>query len=113
MSWKPITYEALKDKFDVYTWNVKIGDYGGFSYKKDNHITDKPIDVANIGEIKRCSDNKNYSLKNDVVGLSKTNVELPMVPRNSDFGWDHECNCWTYFTDNTSGKPTYYSEYII
>ena len=112
MSWKPVTYDGLKDSYDYYTWDVSIGDCGGFSYKKTNNITDKPIKIDNIGNIKICS-HDNFTLKFKVVGLSKTSVELPFVPKDTEFGWDHENNCWTYFTDKTTEKPTYYSEYVM
>jgi hypothetical protein len=111
--WKTVTYPELTSMYDYYTWNSTLGNVGGFSYKKNNIVTDKPIAVKNIGQIENCKSDVNYSFKNEVLGLSKTTVELPFVPKNTNYGWCDKSNCWVYFTDNNVDKPTHFSSYIM
>lgn len=111
--WAKVSYPELVNKYDYYTWDASIGSFGGFSYKKDNKIIDnKPITLENIDTIKICKDIP-YTLKNNILGLSKTSVELPYVPLNTEYGWDDKNNCWTYFTEASSDAPQYYSSYLI
>ena len=80
MSWKHNIYEEdLKDMYDAYTWNPKIGPYGGFSYRKGNNFIDILIDVPNIGKFKRCDVDKKFSSKSLQVELFALNYLINII----------------------------------
>ena len=109
-----VTYPTLKTTYKKYTWDISIGNVGGFRYEDyDGNFTDKPIELVNISDIKICNDDITYSTKNNILGVSKTTIDLPNVPIGSEFGWDDTANCWVYFTDDSKCHPTHYASYVI
>lgn len=106
-----VTYGSLKDTYDTYEWDAKVGLHGGFVYTKFNKEIDvKPIKIDNISIIIKCDKNIVYPKKENVSGLNKTNVELENIPLGSLYGWDHSNNAWIYYINDI---PTYYSNYVL
>lgn len=95
-----------------YTWDVSIGEYGGFTYKNnDNKITVEEIKLINIGDITKCLETFEYSNIEDCLGISETTIDLPNIPKGSKFGWDDKAFCWVYF-EKAFIKPSYFAKKI-
>ena len=114
-----VTYDGLKDLgFDSYMWDASIEPTGGFVYVKENggEKIEQPIDLSDIGDINKCEQGRIFSFKTDISGLSKVSDSITRrfshsIDKDTTYGWDHEANCWTYFTDPSSDSPTFYAEY--
>ncbi len=91
-----------------YIWDASIGDFGGFKYKNNSIIIKKP---PKFYKIKKCEKCNVFSSKYEVQGLNKTNYDLIVVPKYTDYGWDTSNKCWVYFTDNSDDLPTHYLKY--
>jgi len=114
--WQPVTFQSLIQDYKEYTWDASIGEYGAFVYKNYNNVaSNKPLEINNIGPIKKCELATTYSLKNNVLGISNTTIDFSEkgVPINTPYGWDYKENVWVYFTDSNKTFPTHYSSYII
>ena len=56
-----VDYTNIKEIYEFYEWDSKIGDYGGFEYVKYNkEKVIKPIELSNIGNITICNSNIQY-----------------------------------------------------
>jgi hypothetical protein len=126
-----VTLQGLKEKgYKSYMWDASIhpkGDMrdastqpefkGGFRYTTEDEIEiEKPISLDDIGEIKEIDDPTQFCDKTNISGLSTVTIELRGVPSSIDrskilYGWDHDANAWTYFTDPCSDKPTHFAEF--
>jgi hypothetical protein len=109
-----VTYNGLRGQgFTTYMWDATVLPHGGFRYTTESGsvITD-PIDREEIGEFTMCDSSEIFCKKTEILGLSTTKAAASdRVPIGTPYGWDHDANCWTYFTDATSDKPTHYAKY--
>ena len=95
---------------EYYTWDISIGELGGFKYKNSNNeIKIEEIKLNNIGEITKCLETFEYSHINDCIGISETTIDLPNIPICTKFGWDDKAYCWVYF-ENNKIKPSYFAK---
>ena len=114
-----VTYGGLKNLgYDSYMWDASVAPTGGFVYIKERggEKMEQPIDISDIGHIEKCEPGRIFSCKTDISGLSKVSESVAIefadfISKETTYGWDHEANCWTYFTDPSSDSPTFYAEY--
>ena len=115
-----VTYPALKEMYVSYKWDAAIGDMGGFRYRnKDGFDEIEPITRENAGKVCALASDSDisagYCSISQVLGLSKVtlkDLEVFGVNLGMPYGWDHKKDCWTYFTNETSDRPTHYAKYI-
>ena len=111
-----VTYDGLKGKgYESYMWDAGILPSGGFRYTTNSgeEYIDR-IDRADIGDITPCDSETSttFCSMTSIIGLSNVNVEvIASVPIGTPYGWDHEANCWTYFTVSSINMPTHFARY--
>ena len=109
-----VTYDGLRMQgYTTYMWDATVQPDGGFRYTTASGvvITDA-IDRDEIGEFTPCDSGGTFCKKTDIRGLSTTKAAASeSVPAGTPYGWDHDANCWTYFTDASSDMPTHFAKY--